>query len=89
MAIFNYQLLGLIAAVLIIIALLPQCVYLLKQSNQALFIKPSLTLLVFGSALWIIYGVRDSSPAIVLLSVFGFTMMSILLVLKLRNKNPS
>ena len=89
MGILNYQLVGIIAAFCIAAAFFPDCLRLLKSKTTGNLSTLRLSLLVFGSTLWIIYGIRDSSPAIVLLGIFCFTVTSILSVLKLRTKKSS
>jgi len=85
----NYQLLGILGAVLLCLAFLPQCWHLLKTKDLNYINKKPLVLLVIGSILWIAYGFRDSSPAIVLLATFGFTAASMLLAIKLRSNKTS
>lgn len=84
----NYQALGVVAAALVVIALIPRYWQMLKDKNVDTLSKSRLLLLVIGSVLWIMYGFRDSSPAIVLLATFCFAITCILFAIKLRS-NPS
>lgn len=81
----NYQVLGIIAAILVSLAVVPRYWSLLKTKNLAEISKSQLFLLATGSFLWIIYGFRDSSPAIVLLATFCLSITCILCVIKLRS----
>ena len=88
MDIFNYQLLGLLAAIIVVTALVPRARQLLKTKALETIPTQRLILLAIGSALWIMYGIRDSSAAIVILAIFGFISSCILATVKLRSRSP-
>lgn len=81
----NYQLLGLIAAIVVFAALFPSCWQQLRHKDLTATSTIKLLLLVIGSLLWIMYGFRDSSPAVVLSAAISFAITSILLLIKLRS----
>lgn len=81
----NYQVVGVIAAILVATALLPRYWDMLKNKDVSTLSKSRLFLLVIGSVLWIMYGFRDSSPPIVLLATFCFAITCILFAIKLRS----
>ena len=85
MNILNYQAVGVLAAILVAAAMVPRYWDMLKTKNVSTLPKSRLLLLVIGSVLWIIYGFRDSSPAIVLLATFCFAITCILFAIKLRS----
>jgi uncharacterized protein with PQ loop repeat len=58
---------------------------MLKDQNIGDITKTQLFLLVIACALWIMYGLRDSSPAIVLLATFCLAITCILFAIKLRS----
>jgi uncharacterized protein with PQ loop repeat len=89
MNIFNYQALGILAAILIVIGVIPRYWTMLKTKDVAGISKKRLFLLVIGSVLWIMYGFRDSSPAIVLLATFCLSITCILFAIKLRSTTES
>ncbi len=84
--IVNYQIIGLIAAVLVMIAIIPRYWNLLTTRHLNGISLIQLFLLVIGCVLWIMYGVRDSSPPVVLLATFCLAITCILFVIKLRSK---
>lgn len=88
MLLSSYQALGLLAALLIIVGAAPSCIAHLRM-RPATMTSWQLLLLVFGSLLWIMYGLRDSAPAIVLLATLSLAVTTILLVNKRRTKNSS
>lgn len=86
---FNYQFLGVLAAALLVYLFFPIVTSLFQPENRAKIPLKRLIWLVITSILWIMYGISDSSPALVLLAIAGFATTSLLLVLKLRSHRPS
>ena len=82
---FNYQSLGIFAVGLLVYTLFPLYAPLFKRENTKKIPLKRLVSLVIASILWIMYGISDSSPAIVLLAIGGFAVTSLLLVIKLRS----
>lgn len=82
---FNYQTLGLLAAGSLAYVFFPAYIALFKSENYKKLPLKKLISLVITSILWIMYGISDSSPAIVLLAISGFAVTSLLLVIKLRS----
>lgn len=87
--IINYQTLGIIAAILIGAAMTPRYWTMLKTKDVSSISNTRLLLLVIGSMLWIMYGFRDSSPAIVLLATFCLSITCILFSIKIRSITTS
>lgn len=85
MNILNYQVVGIIAALLVAAAMMPYYWNILRTKNVSTLSKSRLLLLVIASLLWIMYGFRDSSPAVVLLATFCFAITCILFAIKLRS----
>lgn len=84
----NFQLLGLFAAFITMAAFFLPCYHAVKTKQCDFFSTFQLLALFAASLLWVAYGIRDSSPAIVLLSVFIFAITTILLAQK-RNAQRS
>ncbi len=87
--ILNYQTVGVVAALLVVLTLIPSYWGMLKDKNVGAITKKRLFLLVIASMLWIMYGFRDSSPAIVLLATFCLAITCILFAIKLRSNKSS
>ena len=86
---FNYQSLGIAAAVLLVYAFFPLISPLFKAEKCKKIPTNRLICLVIANILWIMYGISDSSPAIVLLSIGGLVATSLLLVIKSRSQPKS
>lgn len=81
----NYQTLGLLASGLLVYVFFPAYTSLFKPENYKKLPLKQLIYLVIISILWIMYGISDSSPAIVLLAIGGFAVTSLLVAIKLRS----
>lgn len=81
----NYQAIGLVAGATMLVALFPRYWRLMRTKDLSSTPTAKLLLLVIGSLLWIMYGFRDSSPAVVLFAAVSFAITSILLLIKLRS----
>ena len=86
---FSYQFLGILAAALLICGFWPLLAPIFKPQNREKIPRNRLITLVITSILWIMYGISDSSPAIVLLAISGLVITTLLLVIKLRSHHTS
>ena len=86
---FNYQSLGIAAAALLIYAFFPLISPLFKAEKCQNIPTRRLFCLVIANILWVMYGISDSSPAVVLLGIGGLVITSLLLVIKSRSQSKS
>ena len=79
-----YEFIGLIAGLLIILALLPALIKIIKNKELSKLKTSSLLLFTAGFCLWIVYGIGLSAAVLVLASSIGFVCAGGLLALKIR-----
>lgn len=82
----TFEIVGILAAILLTWAYLPLVIRLIRQKSFQQLSNSNLALYILSATCWGVYGVRASSPSLVITSVIAFVSFSILLLLKINRK---
>lgn len=76
---------GLVAAALTTGSYLPQVVKTWQTRETRAISAGMYTMMLFGVALWLLYGIAIQSPAVIVANVVTFCLTATILILKLRH----
>lgn len=80
------ELIGLLAGAMTTGACIPQAYKVIKTKNTRDLSFPTYTLLVFGCALWAVYGLLIGSMALVATNSFSFILLGIIWFIMFKEK---
>jgi len=83
------NILGWIAAILTLVITTPFAIAQWRVKGQLGISVRNLVLILVATLLWIIYGVQNSSPALVISAIVIFVVYGVLLLIRLRSPQAS
>lgn len=87
LAVFEHNVIGLIAGILTASSLLPQFIKILKEKKADDISVPMLLILMAGLSLWIYYGTLREDWPIIITNLFSLSFNIGIIILKFKYKN--